>query len=267
MWHYPESRKILLQERDAALGDSRLAARFKSFRMNSPSQDESQTLLTLDDWQQVLAREPGDTDARPLVAVDCGGSRAWSAAVAVYPSGLIDAVALSAGVPDIASQERRDRVSANTYAKLVDLGLLRTAEGLRVPPLTMLWETILERWGKPTQIICDRFRLDDLKDAVKGGTRIEPRVTRWSEAAADIRSLRKGCKDGPFSVRPEARLLIEASLAVAQVKSDDQGNTRLTKKDSNGQGRDDVAAALTLASGAYTRKPVRTGLRSLGLAG
>ena len=244
MWAYPESRKVLLAERDAALGDSRLAARFKSFRLNSPSQDESQTLLTLDDWQQVVAREPGNADGRPLVAVDCGGSRSWSAAVAVYPSGLIDAVALSAGVPSIDAQEKRDRVSPNTYAKLVDLNLLRTADGLRVPPLSMLWEAILERWGKPTQIICDRFRLDDLKDATKGAVRIEPRVVRWSEAASDIRSLRKCVKDGPFSVNPDARLLIEASLAVAQVKSDDQGNTRLVKRGSQNSSRDDIAAAV-----------------------
>ena len=161
MWHYPESRRVLLQERNAAQADSRLAARFKSFRLNAPSQDESQTLLTVQDWQHVVAREPTEADGRPIVGIDCGGSRAWSAAVCVYPSGLIDAVAVSAGIPDIEAQERRDRVSPNTYAKLVDLGLLRTATGLRVPPISLLWETILERWGKPTNVVCDRFRLDD----------------------------------------------------------------------------------------------------------
>ena len=267
MWHYPESRKLLLQERDAARNDSRLRARFLSYRLNCPSQDESETLLTVADWQQVVAREPAEADGRPLVAVDCGGSRAWSAAVAIYPSGLIDAVAVSAGIPSVEAMEKRDRVSPSTYTKLVDLGLLRPAEGLRVPPVSLLWEVILEKWGKPTNIICDRFRLDDLKDATKGAVRIEPRVTRWSEAAGDIRSLRKCAKDGPFSVNPDARLLIEASLAVAKVKSDDQGNTRLVKRSSNNQSRDDIAAALTLGAGAFTRKPVRTGLRSLGLAG
>ena len=165
MWHYPESRRVLLQERNAAQADTRLAARFKSFRLNAPSQDESQTLLTVQDWQHVVAREPTEADGRPIVGIDCGGSRAWSAAVCVYPSGLIDAVAVSAGIPDIEAQERRDRVSPNTYAKLVDLGLLRTATGLRVPPISLLWETILERWGKPTNVVCDRFRLDDLRDA------------------------------------------------------------------------------------------------------
>ena len=131
MWHYPESRKVLLQERDEARADSRLAARFKSFRLNAPSQDESQTLLTVDDWQHVVAREPTEADGRPIVGVDCGGSRAWSAAVCVYPSGLIDAVAISAGIPDIESQEKRDRVSPNTYAKAGGAG---PAADCRGPP-------------------------------------------------------------------------------------------------------------------------------------
>ena len=47
-----------------------------------------------------------------------------------------------------------------------------------------------------------------------------------------------------------------ASLAAARVRSDDQGSTRLVKADpSNNTGRDDLAAALTLAAGAVARMP------------
>ena len=99
------------------------------------------------------------------------------------------------------------------------------------------------------------------------GVRIEERVTRWSSAAFDIRALRKGAKDGPFTVTREARLLIAASLSVAMVKNDDAGNTRLVKRGSNNTSRDDVASALLLAAGAHARKPVSSGIRSLGLAG
>ena len=51
------------------------------------------------------------------------------------------------------------------------------------------------------------------------------------------------------------------------MKSDDAGNTRLVKKGSNNQSRDDVAAAFVLAAGATARKPESTGVRSLGLVG
>ena len=45
---------------------------------------------------------------------------------------------------------------------------------------------ILEAWGTPELIVCDRFRLGELRDVV-GNTPVVPRVSRWSEAAFDIR--------------------------------------------------------------------------------
>ena len=260
------TRRVVLDERDKARSDSRLKARFLSYRLNIPSADESQTLLTVDDWKAVEARPVPERVGKPVVACDLGGGRAWSAALAWYPNGLIDAVAVCPGIPDIAAQEARDRVPVGTYQKLVDAGLLRVADGLRVPPPKQLWDAIREEWGKPDYLIVDRFRLDELKDAVKNGARIEDRVTRWSEAAFDIRALRKAAKDGPLSVTREARALVAASLRVSRVVNDDAGNTRLAKRGSNNQSRDDVAACLPLAAGAMARKPERTGGVYLGMA-
>ena len=56
------------------------------------------------------------------------------------------------------------------------------------------------------------------------GTPVVPRVSRWSEAAFDIRSLRKLAADGPFTVAEPSRPLLAASLSVALVENDDQGN-------------------------------------------
>ena len=47
--------------------------------------------------------------------------------------------------------------------------------------------------------------------------------------------------------------LLAASLSVALVKNDDQGNMRLSKNGSNNTARDDVAAGLVLVAGAYAR--------------
>ena len=84
---------------------------------------------------------------------------------------------------------------------------------------------------------------------------MEPRVTRWSEAAFDIRALRKLANDGPMAVAADSRPLLAASLAVAMVKNDDQGNVRLVKRGTNNTARDDVAAALALGAGAWARQP------------
>ena len=256
----PEFRRKLIEERDQARGDTRLKARFMSYRLNVPSADEAAILLTVDDWKLVTARPVGLPAGRPVVGVDLGGGRAWSAAVAVWQSGRMEAIACAPGIPDLDEQERRDNVPASTYTKLAASGSLTTAQGLRVQPPSALWEAICDRWGVPIKIVCDRFRLNDLRDTVGNACAIEPRVTQWSSSSADIRALRKICRDGPLSVDPGSRNLLVVSMSAAYVQNDNAGNVRLIKKGHDNKGRDDVAAAATLAAGAFERAgaaPVR----------
>ena len=259
-WSYPESRAVLFEERDKARADSRLKARFMSYRLNVPTADESEMLLTVDDWQLVTGRPVGIPTGAPIVGVDLGGGRAWSAAVAVWQSGRVEALAVAPGIPDLEAQEERDRVPSGLYRKLADAGLLTIAQGLRVQPPAALWESILDRWGVPVRVVCDRFRLNDLQDAIQGSTIVEPRRTLWSESSADIRALRRMSRDGPLSVPEMVRALFVASLSVSMVKNDESGNVKMVKRSTNNTARDDVAAALTLAAGAFDRAgsgPVR----------
>ena len=206
--------------------------------------------------ERVESRAVPDRAGRPVCAIDLGGGRAWSAACAIWPNGRCEALAVAPGIPDLAAQEKRDRVPAGTYRVLVESGALRLASGLRVPHPGQLWELVMDTWGKPRLVVCDRFRLNELRDVVGGRIPLMPRVTRWSDAAADIRALRKSAKDGPLSVMEASRPLMVASLAKAMVQNDDQGSFRLVKADpSNNTARDDVAAALTLAAGAVSRLP------------
>ena len=247
-------RRKLKEERDAARKDTRLKARFMSYRLNLPSKDESETLLLVDDFKTMAKREVPQREGRPVVGVDLGSGRAWSGAVAVYPNGRIEALALAPGIPSIEGQETRDRVSKGVYSKLADSGQLAVAEGLRVQPPSLLWSMIQEQWGNPQYLICDRFRLGDLQDAVSGAVNIVTRVTRWSDSSEDIRALRKCSIDGNLSIAPSSVPLLAASLAVAKVQNDDSGNVRMVKAGTNNTARDDVAAALTLAVGAYERE-------------
>ena len=59
-------------------------------------------------------------------------------------------------------------------------------------------------------VVCDRFRLSDLLDAFGGRATVTPRVTRWSEAAADIRAARQLALDGNLSVEPSSRACCSA---------------------------------------------------------
>ena len=248
----PEFRRKLLEERDAARADTRLKARFLSYRLNVPTGDESTILLTVDDWERIAARPVPPREGRPIVGTDLGGGRAWSAAVGVWRNGRMEAIAVAPGLPNLAEQERRDRVPAGTYRALAETGALRVADGLRVQPPAQLYDALRGAWGPPAGILCDRFRLNDLADCVNG-VPIMPRVTRWSEASEDIRAVRKIAADGPLACEESSRLLVAASLSAAMVKNDDQGSVRLVKRGTNNTARDDVAHALTLAAGSFIR--------------
>ena len=246
-------RAKLIEERDAARRDARLRARFLSYRLNLPTADPASVLLTVEDWKRTVGRAVPPREGRPVVGVDLGGGRAWSAAVAVWRNGRTEARAIAPGLPSLAEQERRDQVPRATYQRLAEAGTLTTDGTRRVPRVAAVVD-VIRPWG-PLVVVCDRFRLAELQDAAGGSLRLVPRVARWSSASEDIRALRRSAADGPLSVARESRALVEASLAVALVKTDDQGGVRLAKR-ANNVARDDVAAALVLAAGAVSRAPV-----------
>ena len=249
---FTESRETLLEERDAARRDSRLKARFLSYRLNCPTEDSDRVLLTVDEWKRVLAREVPDRRGRPVVGVDCGAGRAWSAASAVWPSGRVEAVAIAPGTPTLAEQEKRDQVPTGTYQKLEAAGVLTTDGDRRVPRVSELVKRIMP-W-RPASLTCDRFRIAEFQDAVRGRVTIRPRIQRWSEASEDVRATRRLALDGPLAIATEARGLLTASLAASKIESDTGGSLRLIKRSTNNQGRDDAAIALVLACGAHTRR-------------
>ena len=260
--HHREMADKLREERDEALEDSRLAARFKSFRLNLPAGDEASVLVPVEHWEAVLARPVPAPFGRPIVAIDLGGGRAWSAATAVWRSGRVECIALAPGVPSLEAQERRDRQPFGVYRRLALSGALRVSEGVRVPPVADLVRAVGAAWGRPEVVFVDRFRLAELMDAARGW-QIIPRVSRWSESSEDIRALRKFCADGPLAVEEKSRGLLTVSMSVAMTKTDDAGNVRLTKRGTHNQARDDCAAALVLAAGALSRAPQpRRALRS-----
>ena len=187
------------------------------------------------------------------MALDMGGGRAWSSAVALWRSGRVEAVALAPGHPTIEDQEQRDLVPSGTYQRLVNIGALST-DGDRRVPLASTLIALAADWD-PAAYVCDRFRVAEVYDAVRGRVPVWPRVTQWSDAGADIRALRRLALDGGLAATADSRDLLTVSLAASRVEHDKAGNVRLLKSDSNSTGRDDVAAALVLAAGALSRAP------------
>ena len=132
-WAFAASRKKLLADRDEARGNERLKTRFMSACLNLPTRSETDVLITVDDWKRVLRRrvKPRGADV-PIVGVDMGGRRAWSAAVSVWPDTLrVEAFACCGGEDDVEAREKKDLQPRGTYARLVKEGSLLVARGKR----------------------------------------------------------------------------------------------------------------------------------------
>ena len=97
MARFPESRKVLLAERNEARNDTRKRAAFMSFRLNIPTGDEQAMLLTADDLERTLRRPVPERVGRPIVGADMGRNRAWSAAAALWPNGRVECIAVCPG--------------------------------------------------------------------------------------------------------------------------------------------------------------------------
>ena len=254
MVKFAESRKVLLSERNAARRDAAKKSQFLSYRLNLPTLNENEALITPEQWQTALKRKVADREGSCVLGVDLGANRAWTAAVAMWESGRVEALAFAPGIPDMRDQERRDGVSGGLYQKLADQGTLIVAEGRQVPDVSYFLHECMERFGYIGAMVCDRFRLAELEDAAGSagyGGEILPVVTQWREGAQQVRSFRSLALDGvehcQLSIEPKSAALITASISVAQLQHDQAGNCRLIKSKNN-TARDDVAAAMLLAS-------------------
>ena len=248
--HSQSLRETIKRERDEARKNDSARAAFEAYRLNRQTDVREEILVAVAAWQRAEARPVPERYGQPIVGLDVGGERSWSAAVLLFENGRCEALALVPGVPDLAERERADAMPKGLYQRLADHGRLLVDEGRRMARLEILLDEVLA--ADPAAIFCDRFLLGNVHDVVGGQCPVVDRKTRWSEATEDIAAFRRMVLDGPLAVEPESRALLRVSMAGAAVRSDDQGSCRLLKRKGK-RSRDDVAQAAVLAAGAWER--------------
>ena len=208
----PYLRRTLEREfTSAALESERAARTFRQYRLNIPGEPvESQPLITTAEWARVCARAVPASEGRPVIGVDLGGTRSWSAAAGVWPSGRIVSWAIAPGVPSLADQEREDQVAEGEYAELARSGGLSVDEGRAVPSVDRLLSRI---WAwEPTAIVSDPYRSAELNQVVSGRVRIVERARSGGEATSNIQSLRSLLLDSEAGVSEASRALLGAAF-------------------------------------------------------
>ena len=255
----PHLRRTLEREHAAALASERAARTFRQYRLNLPGDPvDTQPLITAAEWARVCERPVPAGEGKPIIGVDLGGSRSWSAAAALWPSGKISAWALAPGLPSLAEMEREDQVAPDTYLELVRAGGLAVDAGQHVPSIERLLAPIWP-WS-PAAIVSDPYRAAELHQVVSGRVRIIERARGGGEATSNVQALRARLLDTGAGVGEASRALLGAAFEQTVMVVEDSGITKVQKSRAK-RSRDDAAAALLLAAGELARRPAAAVLR------
>ena len=256
--HMPDLEAAIRNEATQAKADPALLAGFESLRLNLGTSDtEVATLLSAGLWVAI----EGDAErAGPCVwGVDLGTSAAQSAVAAYWPeSRRLECVAAFPCKPSLAERGLRDGVGA-LYVECARRAELITL-GQRSVDVAMLLEAAVERLGRPSRVVADRWREAELRDALDAAgvppAAFEARGMGFKDGAEDVRGFRRSCADG--RVTPAPSLLLRSAMAEARTVCDPAGNAKLSKGSQGGRrmrARDDAAAAAILAVAAGVRQP------------
>ena len=78
--HNPDLKKTIKRELSEARKNSHLRPQFEAFRLNVHRQVDVSMLLEVEDFQRVEARPVPPRAGSPVVGIDLGSNRSWSAA-------------------------------------------------------------------------------------------------------------------------------------------------------------------------------------------
>ena len=243
--HLPALQKLYEKESKAAEKDAASMASFKALRLNQGVADcVENILISADAWKSIEADILPARNGPPILGVDLGSSASASGFAAFWSSGRLEGHMAFGDSPNLADRARADH-AGNTYLRMHEEGGIKLHPGC-VPDVSLMLGEAFELYGVPSLIVCDRWRLGELTDALrKLGANI-PILTRgqgFKDGAEDVRQFRKAVLSG--SVHAKRCLTWRVTLSGSRVETDPAGNAKLSKKSQ--KARDDLAAAAIIA--------------------
>lgn len=258
--HMPDLEEAIRAEAREARRDPAMLAAFEALRLNMGTSD-TETALLLDAglWREIEGEAARNGPC--IWGVDLGTSAAQSAIAAFWPAtGALECLAAFPCEPSLTERGLRDGV-AGLYEACARRGELLTL-GQRSTAVSGLLRAALERFGRPSRIVADRWREAELRDALDAAgvpaTTLETRGQGFKDGAEDVRAFRRACADG--RVTPAPSLLLRAAMMEARTVSDPAGNSKLSKGAEGGRrlrARDDASAAAILAVAGGARNPAK----------
>ena len=247
----PALLKQYKEESERAKKSPSVLAAFQSLRLNmgcaSVEQNHVIDVATWQGCERDVERGAGGF----VLGVDLSDGSALSACSGYWPaSGRLEAFACFPSVPSLNERGLRDGVGG-LYAKMHERGELILTEGRAVNVGTML-KKALHEWGRPFAIAADRYKENDLRQALDGANFPQAILTLrgqgYKDGSEDVRLFRRAILDG--KVFPVESLLLRAAFAEAVTVADASANEKLAKGAQGGRrsrARDDAAASSILA--------------------
>ncbi len=259
MRYFPELAKRIEKESKDAKRDPRRAAEFKSLRLNLGTSETLEAfLLEPETWERLTALGDAPMSGPWALGLDLGTNAAMSAAAGFWPeTGALRAIATFPSQPNLRERGVTDGVD-EIYLRMEERGELFTAGG-RAADVSALLQRVVDDWGTPSVIACDRWREAELRDTLDKAsfphTEISVRGQGFRDGSADVRLFREAVLSDDVS--PGESLLLAFAVSSARVVSDPSGNSKLAKSTEGGRrsrSRDDAAAAAILAVAAGRRR-------------
>lgn len=236
---------------------------FKALRLNLGVPDTLyEYVLEVPAYERCIDNSAEITKDEYVLGVDLGTTAAMSAISAYTPrTGALDVRAFLPHEPALAQREINDGVQG-LYQKMHRRKELYLS-GKYVVSIAELLHKALELWGIPMSIVCDRWRIGELQEALSDvnfpATLLDTRGQGYKDGSEDVRLFRLAALNGRVKVKEN--LLLLSSINEARVISDPAGNVKLSKSSEGGRrsrGKDDALAAVILAVADGQRKKGRT---------
>ena len=250
--------KIREEAADAKRDPSALQS-FRALRLNQGVSDVAVSVLVdADTWREATDLELPEKSGDYILGVDLGQNAAMSAAAAYFRTGHLEACAVFPELPSLGERGLADGVG-RLYLDMAATGELMQA-GRRVSDIGALLREALRRWGRPVAIVCDRWRVKELRQVLEAvsfplGSLVVERGQGFKDGGQDVRDFRAAVLAD--QVRPDKSLLLTAAMGEARAVGDPAGNWKLAKNTQGGrraQARDDAAAAAIVATAEGRRR-------------
>ncbi len=257
--HFPDLESVIRSEAQDARRDPAALASFRALRLNQGVADTvSSVLIDADTWRAAMDLPAAGRRAPEYVlGVDLGQNAAMSAAAGYFRTGELEACAVFPELPGLGERGLADGCG-RLYLDMAARGELLQARR-RVSDVGELLRECLRRWGRPVAVVCDRWRVAELRQALESVrfplVALIERGQGFKDGGADVRDFRAAVLGD--QVRPASSLLLTAAMAEARTTGDPAGNHKLAKRSEGGrrsQARDDAAAAGILAVAAGRRR-------------